>query len=484
MIVKDTSKAQLKDLSFVALFSLIVGSMMGSGVFDVPQNVAHQAGVIAVSLGWVITAIGVLALSWAFAYITNHRPDIQSGIYGYAKYGFGDYVGFNSAWGYALNALLANASYLIYICATLGNFALFKFLGNGNSVSALIVESALIWLVYYLVRQGIREASIVNILITIIKVMVLASIILVFLVAFNWTKFRSNLALEVHLGSLFTQVKSTMLVTVWDFTGIEAACIFALRAKSMRDVVKATMLAAVAVCLITSLISILPFGILSAGEIRQLATPSSAGILAHLYGEASGNWIRAAVVVSVLGALLAWTMLASNMFYLAAEDQTMPKLFTQLNAKNVPINALKISSIAAQLFIILAFFTNAVYLAMIQLATSLILLPYLLSALFALKLIITEGKIDRLSFLKGILAVIYGIWLVYSGGMKFLALSSFLYLLGSIFYFIARKEQAKTMFANKFELGLFILLIVITLMAGADWLLALSHGQAWSLLAT
>lgn len=472
-----SEKMNVRDLSFVALFSLIVGSMMGSGVFDVPQNVAHRAGVIPISIGWIITAVGVLALSWAFAYISNQRPDIQSGIYGYAKHGFGDYVGFNSAWGYALNALLANASYLIYICATLGNFALFKFFGNGNTISSLMAESVMIWGVFFLVRNGIKEASIVNVILTIIKVLVLASIIIVFVLAFNWAKFKTNLHLEPHLGNWFDQVKSTMLVTVWDFTGIEAACIFALRAKRMKDVIRATMLAAVVVCLITSLISVLPFGILSAQEIRELPTPSTAGILAQLYGENSGNLIRVAVVISVLGALLAWTLLASNMFYLASEDKTMPKSFMKLNANNVPVNALIISSVAAQAFIVVAFFTNAVYLAMIQLATSLVLLPYLLSAMFALKLVIAEGKIDRLSFIKGVLAVLYGIWLVYSGGMMFLALSSLLYLVGAIFYFIARREQAKPLFDNKFEVILFITLIVITVGSFADWSQAFITGQ-------
>jgi arginine:ornithine antiporter/lysine permease len=245
----------------------------------------------------------------------------------------------------------------------------------------------------------------------------------------------------------------------------------------MKDVIRATMLAAVVVCLITSLISVLPFGILSAQEIRELPTPSTAGILAQLYGENSGNLIRAAVVVSVLGALLAWTLLASNMFYLASEDNTMPKSFMKLNANNVPINALVISSIAAQVFIVVAFFTNAVYLAMIQLATSLVLLPYLLSAMFALKLVIAEGKIDRLSFIKGVLAVLYGVWLVYSGGMMFLALSSLLYLVGAIFYFIARREQSKSLFDNKFEVGLFIVLIVITVASFADWSQAFITGQ-------
>lgn len=458
-----TTKTNVKELSFVALFSLIFGSMMGSGVFDIPQNVSNRAGVIAVSLGWVITVIGILALSWSFIYITRKRPDIQSGLYGYAKHGFGDYIGFNSAWGYALNALLANASYLIYICATLGNFALFKFLGKGNTLSSLLTESILIWIVYFLINRGIREAAYVNVMISSIKFLTLIAVIIILIIGFNYAKFKSNLHFEFKLGSIFEQTKSTMLVTVWDFTGIEAACIFALRAKSMQDVAKATLLGAISVCVIDAAISILPFGILPGEMIRNLATPSTAGLLESIYGVTSGAIIRITVVISVIGALLVWTMLAANMFYVAALDKTMPKFLTKMNNRNVPSHAVLISSLAAQIFIILAFFTHAVYLMMIQLATSLILLPYLFASLFAMKLVIVERKIDILSVIKGILAVFYGIWLVYSGGMVFLALSTLMYLVGAIFYISAKYEQQQPIFENGFELGLFIIFVLVTL---------------------
>jgi arginine:ornithine antiporter/lysine permease len=468
-----TTKTDIKDLSFVALFSLIFGSMMGSGVFDIPQNISHGAGVIAIMIGWGITTIGILSLSWAFIYITKKRPDIQSGLYGYAKYGFGDYIGFNSAWGYALNALLANASYLVYICATLGNFAIFNFFGKGNNIPSLIAESILIWIVYFVINRGIREASFINILISSVKILSLIAVIIVFFIGSRWIQFKSNLHFEVSLGGIFDQVKSTMLVTVWDFTGIEAACIFALRAKRMQDVVKATFLGAIVVCLLDATISILPFAMIPSEQIRVLDTPSTAAILSSIYGTYSADIIRITVIVSVLGALLAWTMLATNMFYVAAEDKSMPKFLLKMNSKNVPSNSVLLSSIAAQAFIILAFFTNSVYLAMIQLATSLILLPYLLATLFALKLIIQTGKIDTLSLLKGVLAVLYGIWLVYAGGMIFLALSSMMYLIGAIFYFIARREQQKRLFDTKLEIIVFITLIIITV-------LSLSTINKWS----
>jgi arginine:ornithine antiporter/lysine permease len=128
------------------------------------------------------------------------------------------------------------------------------------------------------------------------------------------------------------------------------------------------------------------------------------------------------------------------------------------------------SSIILQIFIIIAYTTNSVYLAMIQLATSLILVPYLLSAVFAFKLIIAEKKIDLLSLVKGIVAVIYGFWLIYAGGMKYLVFSTLLYTFGIIFYAIARKEQNKNIFANKVELGIFITLVLGSIISLYLWL--------------
>lgn len=459
-----------KELSGIALFALIFGSMMGSGVFDIPQNVAHQAGAIAVLISWGITAVGMLALGWALSYITNKRPDIQSGIYGYAKYGLGDFVGFNSAWGYWLNAVLGNASYLIYIFATLGNFTVFKMMGQGDTLTAFICESLLIWIVYFLIIRGIKEASIVNIIITTVKILALITIVAIFCYGFSWHKFVGNFTLDLQLGSLLTQIKSTMLVTVWDFIGIEAACIYALRAKNMRDVAKATMFGVIIVLLIDMLISVLPFGIISSHMVSTLETPSTAGVLSAVSGLFSAELIRAAVIISVTGALLAWMMLATNIFYLAAEDRTMPKFLAKLNHKEVPRNALLASSIVLQIFIIAAFFTQSVYLAMIQLATSMVLIPYLLSAIFAAKLIIADGKIDYLALIKGLLATVYGLWLIYAGGLKYLAFSSLLYALGILVYMKARKEQQHKLFANATEKLICLAIIVIAVISTYLWI--------------
>lgn len=471
-MVANTSNVDngvVKELSFIALFALIFGSMMGSGVFDIPQNIAHKSGEIAVLISWAITLIGMVAIAWAFVYITRRRPDIQTGLYGYAKHGFGNYMGFNAAWGYWLNAILGDVSYLIYIFATLGNFIVFKYFGNGNTVASLIGESILIWIIYFIILRGIRGAAVLNIMISTIKILAILIIILLFIYGFHWSIFKSNFSLDLHLGSVLTQVKSTMLVTVWDFLGIEAACIYALRAKSMKSVATATILGVVVVFLLDALISILPFGIMPSAMVSVLHTPSTAGVLAVISGSMSAQIVRVAIVISVAGALLAWTMLGVNILHLAANDKSAPKIFTKFNRHNSPTAATLFSVLVIQIFVIIAYFTQAVYLAMIQLATSLILVPYFLSALFAFKLIISDKKYDYLSLLKGTLAVAYGMWLIYAGGLKYLAFSSILYAIGSILFIIARKEQGEKIFSGIFELSMFILVVLVAIVSLVLW---------------
>lgn len=462
----------VRDLTFFALFSLTFGSMMGSGVFDIPQNMANRAGVVAIIINWIVVALGMLSLAWAFVHISNKRPDIKSGIYGYAKFGFGDYVGFTSAWGYWLNALLGDASYLIYIFATLGYF--FPIFGHGDTagatIGAFLCQSLLIWIVYALIIKGVKEASLVNVMITTVKLMALAAIVLVFIYGFKTTIFAENISKpELNLGSIFEQVKATMLVTVWDFLGIEAACIYALHAKSMRDVGRATMLAVVAVMIIDILISLLPFGVMSAADVRNLSTPSTAGVMAVVVGPLSANLIRCAVLVCVLGALLAWQMLATNILFLSAQDRTMPKFLAKVNKKGVASNAALASCLVLQFFMICAFATQSLYLNMIQLATSLVLVPYLLAALYAFKLVLIDKKIYVYEFIRGALAVTYSLWMIYAGGLKYLALSTMMYFVGIVVFYYARREDKRKLFENRFEMVMCAVIVIVAIISAYGW---------------
>jgi len=268
---------------------------------------------------------------------------------------------------------------------------------------------------------------------------------------------------------MFEQIKSTMLVTVWDFLGLEAACIYALYAKSMRDVGKATMLAVVVVLLLDTLLSMLPFGILPTAAVQSLSTPSTAGVMQAIVGSSAANIIRVSVLICVVGALLAWNMLATNILYLSAKDGTMPSFLTRQNKAGVPYLSALMASVTLQIMMICSYFSQALYLNMIMMATSLVLVPYLLAALFALKLIVTGGRVHRYELIKGSVAVLYAIWMIYAGGLKYLAVSSLMYVGGIPLFYLARKEANRRMFENRFEVALCATIVAVAVICCWAW---------------
>ncbi|KAF1015946.1 MAG: Arginine/ornithine antiporter [Stenotrophomonas maltophilia] len=140
-------------LGLAALTALVVGSMVGAGIFSLPQNIARSAGRAAALLGWAISGVGMLMLAFVFQALANRRPDLDTGIYAYARAGFGDYVGFSSAWGYWVASVLGNTSFFVLIFSGLGHF--FPVFGDGNTPAAIAASSLLLWTVHLLVLRGL-----------------------------------------------------------------------------------------------------------------------------------------------------------------------------------------------------------------------------------------------------------------------------------------------------------------------------------------
>ncbi|STW06748.1 Arginine/ornithine antiporter ArcD [Klebsiella grimontii] len=111
-----------KKLGLSALTALVLSSMLGAGVFSLPQNMAAVASPSALLIGWGITGVGILFLAFAMLLLTRIRPDLDGGIFTYAREGFGELIGFCSAWGYWLCAVVANVSYLVIVFSALSFF--------------------------------------------------------------------------------------------------------------------------------------------------------------------------------------------------------------------------------------------------------------------------------------------------------------------------------------------------------------------------
>ncbi|MGN5592612.1 arginine-ornithine antiporter [Stutzerimonas nitrititolerans] len=453
-----------------ALVALVVGSMIGGGIFSLPQNMAASAGAGAVLIGWAITAVGMLTLAFVFQTLANRKPELDTGVYAYAKAGFGDYMGFSSAWGYWISAWIGNVSYMVLLFSTLGLF--FPVFGEGNSLAAIVCASLLLWGIHFLVLNGIREAAFLNLITTIAKVVPLVLFIVITALAFKVEVFTADFwgSGNLELGSVMDQVRGMMLVTVWVFIGIEGANIYSARAQNRRDIGKATVIGFYAVLLLLVLVNVLSMGIMSQPELAALKNPSMAGVLEHVVGSWGALLISIGLIISLLGGLLAWTLLCAEILFAGARDHTMPTFLRKENAKQVPSNALWLSNGLIQLMLIITLFNDATYLNLLYLATSMILVPYFWSAAYAV-LVSWRGETyerepgeRRKDLLIALVALLYAAWLLYAGGIQYLLLSALLYAPGALFFAKAKRELDQPVFTTLEKL-IFVAVLIGALIA-------------------
>lgn len=469
-----------KKLGVFSLAGLVISAMIGGGIYNLPQNMAQGASVGAVGVAWIITGIGMYFLTNTFRVLSMARPDAKSGIYMYARLGFGRFVGFLMAWGYWLSSIFANVGYAILLMDSLNYFFPPHFKG-GNNLLSIIGGSLLIWLMYFMIMAGVRQAASINIIGTIAKLVPIAIFIIASLFVFKVSMFETNFwghetikALDdTNLGGVAGQIKSTMLVTLWSFIGIEGAVVISDRAESQKAVSKATLIGFLLCWLSYTAISMLPFGLLSQGELAQLAPPSSSVILADIVGNWGEWFMNIGVIIALLSSWLVWTMFLAEVPFACAKDGTFPKIFAKENKNGAPSFALLVSSIAMQLTMVLVYFANNAWNAMLSITGVMILPAYMASTLYLWK-ISKRGDIpkdtgikEKTALITGIAGSIYGAWLIYAAGLKYLVIASILFAIGILIFYKARKEnkeKTEEIFSEN-EKILAITLVVIALIA-------------------
>jgi arginine:ornithine antiporter/lysine permease len=458
-------------LTLIPLTALVVGSMIGGGVFNLPSDMSRGASPGAIIIGWIITGIGMLMLAFVYQSLAVRKPELNAGPYAYAKAGFGAFVGFNSAWGYWLSAFLGNVAYAVAIFSALSFFV--PTFGDGNNLISIAGASICLWLVHFLVLRGVKGAAFINIITTLAKLVPLILFVIIAIIAFNWDKFTFNFwgqpsgaEGDTGLGSIVNQVKSTMLVTLWVFIGIEGASVYSARAANRSDVGRATVIGFVGALGIYILVSLISTGVLSQPELAGLKVPSMAGVLEPLVGYWGAALINLGLMVSVGGAFLSWTLLCAEIPFTCGKDGTFPRWFAAENANGSPVNALWATNILIQLFLVLSFFSKSAYQFFYFIASVAILPPYVFSGAYALKLAMSgetygDGKGRTRDLIVGLVATLYGLWLVYAAGLTFLLMCTILFVPGIVVYVMARREHGEKVF-NGAEA---VIAVVITLLA-------------------
>ncbi len=483
-------------LSFWALIALVVGSMLDAGIFSLPATFGRATGVVGVFLAWGIAGGGMLTLALVFQDLANRKWNLDAGIFAYAKDGFGDYLGFISALGFWAGGCVGMVSYFILVKSSLGKF--FPVFGDGNTLTAILTASALLWTGHFFILRGIKQAASLHTVTTALKVILLCVFLFFVMRAFDINIFLDNswilqnvLAENADLSklneygfaghaaalmeptrglSVFFQVRHIMLVTVYVFVGIEGASIYSRYAKNRLEVGKATIIGFLVVLFLYFLATTLPFGVLLRADLVALRQPSMVGVLQTVLGQAGVYIVNIGLVISIIGAYLAWVMISVEVLCIASRSHTMPAFLSVENAAGVPTTALWLTNGLIQIFLIITLWAEYAYGFALELTGALNLIPYFLVAIYAFKLTVQRNALylsqqsRRKHRLIAGIAVVYISTMLVMGGPKYFLLPSLIYLPGTILFLIARHEQKLPFFAKneKYIFGAICVLAIFT----------------------
>jgi len=429
-----------KKIGLITATSLVVGNMIGAGIFLLPASLA-QYGSISL-IGWFFTATGAIVLAKIFSNLSKILENKSGGPYAYSREGFGDFIGFLVAWGYWISIWVSNAGLAIAIVGALSVF--FPELKTNSSL-AIIVGLSMIWLFTWINSRGIKKSGNVQVVTTILKLIPLVFVIFLGVFFFDLDNFPDfNLTSGSHIAT-FPVVAA---LTLYAFLGVESATIPAENVKNpKKNIPIATMLGTIIVTVIYVASTIVLFGLLPHDVLGNSPAPFAEGakIIA-------GNWaeyfVAFGAVVSGVGALNGWILLVGQLPLAAAKDQMFPKIFKVENKKGAPFLGLLVGG-ALTSFVMMLNFTDGLvdqFTFVVNLTVLTCLIPYLfVSASYILILI--EKKIHLHSFVKtfglGLMGVLYSIWAIYGSGAESVFYGFILLLLAVPLYLIMNWNKTK-----------------------------------------
>ncbi|MFR0594997.1 basic amino acid/polyamine antiporter [Limosilactobacillus mucosae] len=461
----DTQK---KGIGKGELIALIVSSCIGTGIFGITSDVAAAAAPGPALLAWLFVAFGFLMLVLSLNNLSNKRPDLQGGIFAYAGEGFGPLGEFISGWSYWLSAWLGNIAFATMLMSSIGTFIpTFK---GGQNVPSIIVAIIFCWLLTILVNNGVESATFVNMIGTICKIVPLIIFIIIMFVCFKggmftadfWGKVASNATKGTTTGSVWTQMKGTLMTLIWVFIGIEGASVMAHRAKSRSEAEQASVISFILLVIIYVLISILPYGALTRAQLAGMGQPALGHVLEMTVGHWGAVLINVGLIISTIVSWLSWTMLPAETTMLVADDKAMPKAWGKVNSKNAPTTSLMITGVLQTIFLFSLLFTEKAYEFAYSLCAAAILFSYLFVGLYQMKL--SSERKEWGQYTVGLLSALFMFACMFLAGWQEVLLVTISFIPGFCVYYAGSKENNhKFSKAELWTMGLILVLSVIAI---------------------
>jgi APA family basic amino acid/polyamine antiporter len=412
--------------------ALVVGNMIGSGVFLLPAALAEYGGISLI--GWLFTGAGAVLLAIVFARLGRAYPR-TGGPYEYSRRAFGEFVGFQTAWGYWIAIWAGNAAIAV---AFVGYLAVFWEGLADNALLAALVAVGAIWLLTWVNALGVKQGGWVQGITTVLKVLPLlamATIGLFFIDTANFTP------LNLSGGSAFAAVTAVAALTLWAFIGLESATVPAEDVLDPeRNIPRATIWGTVGTTLIYILSTVAVLGIIPAATLVNSTAPF-ADAAESAFGGWAGTLVAIGAIIATFGALNGWILLQAQIPMAAARDRLFPSRFGRTNRAGAPVFGLVVSSALVTL-LMLANYTKGLvelFTYMLLLATLTTLIPYAYSAAAQLMLFVTDReKFSGMRLAKdsviASLAFAYSVWAIYGAGQEVVFYGLLLLLAGIPMY--------------------------------------------------
>jgi APA family basic amino acid/polyamine antiporter len=423
--------------------ALVVGNMIGSGIFLLPSALAGYGGISI--LGWLFTAAGAMLLALVFARLGRAFPR-TGGPYAYSRRAFGDFVGFLTAWGYWIAAWVGNAAIAVAFVSYLGYYEAFDAL-NSNRVLAAAVAIAAVWVLTFVNVLGVRQGGAVQLVTTVLKFLPLLALALVGIFFISGDNFGGfNRSGQSGYGAL----TAVAALTLWAFIGVESATVPAGDVHNPRRTIpRATIVGTAVTALVYILGTVAVMGILPATTLADSGAPFADAADAA-FGGWAGPVVAAAAVVSAFGCLNGWILLQAQVPLAAARDNLFPRVFRRTTRSGAPVVGLIVSSLLITALTILNYNASLVdqFTFVILLATLTTLIPYVFSAAAQLLLLVTDRAKFRAKRLAGhvtvaALALAYAIWTVAGSGYEVVYKGFLLLLLGIPVFLVMRYVAAR-----------------------------------------
>lgn len=463
-----------KGIGLIGLIGMVISSCIGSGVFAITGQLAGVASPGAVLIAWLIVGVGFLALAFSLNNLTEKRSDLH-GIFSYADAGWGPLAGFISGWGYWLSAWLGNVAFATMMMSTIGYF--YPAFLPGNTIPCIIIASIVMWALTYLVIRGVESAAFLNAIVMVCKVAAIAVTLIFGIFLFNAGIFTADFWGNVYdnavaagqygpdaapLGGVGTQIFNCMIIMMWCFVGIEGASVVSSRAARKTDVGKATLIGFICLMLIYVGASVLPYGYMSSTEVAALDYPALVYVFSSMAPGWGGPFISIAIIISILGSWLSFTILPAETTSEMADYKLLPASWGKLNSHNAPSMSLLIVGACTQAFLIILLFSADAYDFAFSMCTVAIVITWAFAAAYQAKWGVQNKNGVQAAI--GFVAVVFQVIGVLFNGWSFLLLTCVGYIPGFFIYVKARKDYGNaTTTGEKVCMGVISALGVLSL---------------------